>query len=108
MLSFRRHIAPVVSLVFFSDLAGCHRSPLELAPTHGKVTIANKPLTSGKVRFAAIAKGDDVNPGKPAWGKIESDGTFRLTTYRNDDGAVVGDHWVTIINSEEDLPKGVR
>jgi hypothetical protein len=57
--------------------------------------------------FAPVAKGSDVNPGKPAWGNIQSDGTFRLTTYKNDDGAVVGEHWVTIMNSEEKLPKGV-
>jgi hypothetical protein len=57
--------------------------------------------------FAPVAKGDNVNPGKPAWGSIQSNGTFRLTTYKRDDGAVVGEHWVTIMNSDEKLPEGV-
>jgi hypothetical protein len=94
-------------MVFFLALSGCNRSSLELAPVHGKVTIDNKPLFQGKVMFAPVAKGDHVNAGKPAWGNIQSDGTFRLTTYKNDDGAVVGEHWVTIMNSDEKLPKGV-
>src|SRR3954470_5912661 len=94
-------------LVLFFAIPGCNHSSLELAPVHGKVTIDNKPLFQGKVMFAPVAKGNDVNPGKPAWGNIQADGTFRLTTYKNDDGAVVGEHWVTIMNSEEKLPKGV-
>ena len=57
--------------------------------------------------FAPVAKGDSVHAGKPAWGNIQSDGTFRLTTLKKDDGAVVGEHWVTIMNSDEKLPKGV-
>src|SRR3954464_4903867 len=93
--------------VFFAAIPGCNHSSLELAPVHGKVTIDNQPLFQGKVMFAPVAKGNDVNPGKPAWGNIQSDGTYRLTTYKNDDGAVVGEHWVTIMNSEEKLPKGV-
>jgi hypothetical protein len=94
-------------LVFFVALPGCKPSSLELAPVHGKITIDSKPLFQGKVMFGPVAKGDNVNPGKPAWGNIQSDGTFRLTTYKNDDGAVVGEHWVTIMNSDEKLPKSV-
>jgi hypothetical protein len=57
--------------------------------------------------FAPVAKGENNNPGKPALGKIESDGAYRLTTFDMNDGAVVGEHWVTIINSDEELPDGV-
>src|SRR5215203_981465 len=94
-------------LVLLLALPGCNRTSLNLAPVHGKITIDNKPLFQGKVMFAPVAKGDDVNPGKPAWGNIQSNGTFRLTTNKTDDGAVVGEHWVTIMNSEEKLPEGV-
>jgi hypothetical protein len=96
-----------VLLALFVALSGCSRSSLELAPVHGKVTIDSKPLFQGKVMFAPVAKGDNTHPGKPAWGDIQSDGTFRLTTLTKDDGAVVGEHWVTIMNSDEKLPKGV-
>ena len=94
-------------LLFLAVLPGCNRSTLELAPVHGKVTIDGKPLFQGKVMFAPVAKGDSVHAGRPAWGNIQSDGAFRLTTLKKDDGAVVGEHWVTIMNSDEKLPKGV-
>jgi hypothetical protein len=95
-------------LAFLVALPGCNRSSIELAPVHGKVTIDSKPLFQGKVRFAPVAKGDNVNSGKSAWGNIQPDGTFRLTTNKNNDGAAIGEHWVTIMNSEEKLPKGVK
>jgi hypothetical protein len=46
--------------------------------------------------FAPIAKGDQLNAGKPAFGTIQAGGRFDLTTYSKGDGAVVGEHWVTI------------
>jgi hypothetical protein len=94
-------------LAFILVLPGCHRSSLELAPVHGKVMIDGKTLFQGKVMFAPVAKVDAVNPGKPGWGDIQADGSFRLTTIKKDDGAVVGEHRVTIMNSDEKLPKGV-
>src|SRR4051812_16506918 len=71
-----------LGLMFVAALSGCDRSSVEIAAVHGKITIDNKPLFQGKVMFAPMAKGDNVNPGKPAWGKIQADGTFRLTTFK--------------------------
>lgn len=77
---------------------GCgSSSSYELAPVRGTVTIGGVPLTEGKVMFAPIAKGDDHRAGKPAFGFLGSDGSFVLGTYADEDGAVVGDHWVTVI-----------
>jgi hypothetical protein len=87
-------------------LTGCSGEAYQVAPVHGVVSIDNKPLFQGKVMFAPIAKGDG-NPGKPAWSDISPEGAYRLTTFKKDDGAVIGDHWVTIINSKEELPDGV-
>ena len=39
-----------------------------------------------------------ANPGKPAFGLLGEDGSYQLTTYENDDGAVVGKHWVALVN----------
>lgn len=88
-------------------LAGCNRSNFNLAPVHGRVTIDNKPLFQGNVMFAPIARAGQENPGKPAFGKIQSNGDYHLTTFAQGDGAIVGQHWVTIINVGEDLPEGV-
>jgi hypothetical protein len=56
-----------------------------------------KPLTFGGVLF-------QPENGPMARGKIESDGTFRLTTYRDDDGAVLGKHHVQIACYETQRP----
>jgi hypothetical protein len=67
-----------------------------LAPVHGKLTVGQRPLAGAKVMFAPIASGDKPAAGKPAVGLTESDGNFTLTTYSNGDGAIVGEHWVTV------------
>jgi len=92
--------------LFAVILVGCHRTSLDIAPVHGKVTVDGKPLAKAKVRFAPTAKGN-TDPGKPAWGEIQADGTYQLTTYKTGDGAIVGEHWVTILNPDEELPDGV-
>jgi hypothetical protein len=91
-------ICLAVSVGAILAVSGCQRSPYELAPVHGTVTIDDHPLTQAKVMFAPMEVGDNPNPGKPAFGLIKEDGSFQLTTYELNDGAVVGEHWVTIIN----------
>ena len=79
--------------------AGCQRSPYELAPVHGTVTIDGRPVSQAKVMFAPVENAENAaNPGKPAFGLLRENGSYKLTTYENDDGAVVGKHWVTLVN----------
>src|SRR3990172_2569518 len=78
-------------------MTGCSRSPYELAPVHGRVTLDGRPLSQSKVMFAPVEVGDNPNPGKPAFGLVQDDGSFVLTTYRTNDGAIVGEHWVSIV-----------
>ena len=87
-------------------LAGCSKSPYELAPVDGVVTIDGTPIHDAKVMFAPIAQGENRNSGKPAFGTLEPDGSFKLTTYRDNDGAVVGEHWVTIFRLDPETPNG--
>ncbi len=87
-------------------LAGCSKSPYELAPVDGVVTIDGTPVHDAKVMFAPIARGETRNSGKPAFGPLEPDGSFKLTTYSDNDGAVVGEHWVTIIRLDPETPNG--
>jgi hypothetical protein len=83
--------------------AGCSDSPYELAQVTGAVSIDGRPFTHGKVMFAPIAKGESRLAGKAAFGQLGPDGTYRLSTYKEGDGAVAGDHWVTVIHI---APKG--
>ena len=97
-----------LTLVALCTFCGCGGSPYEVAPVRGVVTLNDKPFTQGGVMFAPLAKDDDANSGKSAVGRIQADGTYTLTTFEKNDGAVVGEHWVTIVNHDEDnVPKGV-
>lgn len=81
-------------------LAGCSGSPYQLAPAAGQVTLNGEPLSGAKVMFAPVAKEGSQKAGKPAFGLLAPSGEFTLGTYAPEDGAVVGDHWVTVIRME--------
>jgi hypothetical protein len=93
-------LAPRASLAGILALlacAGCSKSEFDVAPVSGTVMIDGKPFTQGKVMFAPIATGEAREAGRGAFGLLGPDGSFKLTTYDPDDGAVVGEHWVTVI-----------
>ncbi|WP_197527711.1 hypothetical protein [Posidoniimonas polymericola] len=69
---------------------GCSSHP-SVAPVSGKVTLDGEPLRFGSVMFQA------VSGGQPATGKIQEDGTFSLSTFGDDDGAIVGKHRVRVV-----------
>jgi hypothetical protein len=87
----------MAAILFALMISSCNRAPYPLAPVRGTVTIDGQPMTGGKVMFAPVAKGS-LNSGRPAFGEIQHDGSFALSTYSDGDGAVVGDHWVSIVN----------
>lgn len=80
---------------------GCGDGEFPLAPAAGRVTLDGSPLTNAKVMFTPIAEGDSVRSGKAAFGRLNADGRFTLGTHRKGDGAVVGEHWATIISLDE-------
>lgn len=79
-----------------SLLTGCNDYQFDVAPVRGTVTCEGQPLSSGAISFSPIAEGSG-EPGKPALGAIQPDGSFVLSTYAPDDGAVIGRHRVTYI-----------
>jgi hypothetical protein len=67
-------------------------------PVSGKVTYKGKPLTHGTVVF-------EPDAGREAHGEIGPDGVYRLSTFKQGDGAVVGAHRVSISGlNKKDLP----
>jgi hypothetical protein len=68
---------------------GCGPSDPETAVVTGIVRLDGQPLASGIVTFTPEA-------GRSATGFIQSDGTFALKTFQDDDGALPGKHTVTI------------
>lgn len=67
---------------------GCQRG-FTIVPVKGVVRYHGKPLAFGSVKFQPVN-------GLAARGDIQADGSFRLTTFEPDDGAVVGNHQVRI------------
>ena len=83
---------------FCLSLAGCGSPNLpKTVPVCGKVTWQGKPLASGSVVFnpAAVAAS---GPSRAATAELASDGTYRLSSFRPDDGVMPGEYRVTIVS----------
>ncbi len=69
--------------------AGCAPGYPEASPVVGRVTVNGEPLGSGEVQFLS-------SDGLVATGRVEPDGSYRLTTFQPDDGAMPGSHQVSV------------
>ncbi|QDT67526.1 hypothetical protein MalM25_04250 [Planctomycetes bacterium MalM25] len=87
---------------------GCGGPDYVVAPVTGAVLLDGQPLTGGRISFAPQSSGESVKSGKPGFGDIQPDGSFVVSTYGEQDGAVVGKHRITLINSDPDSPAGKR
>jgi hypothetical protein len=76
--------------------AGCNRSPYDLAPVSGLVTLDGNPLAAARVRFEPRAAGDSIDAGPGSMGITDSEGRYELETIKQNRGAVVGTHVVRI------------
>ena len=82
--------------------AGCGAgagTPPSLLPVKGKVTYKGQPLTRGVVYF------EPNGYGRTASGKLESDGTFVLSTLKHADGVVAGLQKVFMTEIDTNLAK---
>ena len=82
-------LAGVVCLAVLAVACGCGRNLPDVAPVAGRVTFGGKPVEGGTIQFWPES-------GVPARGTITPDGSYRLSTFSQDDGAVLGPHTVTI------------
>jgi hypothetical protein len=68
----------------------------KLGKVHGKVTYKGQPVTSGHITFTPVlGKGGET--GQTATGEINTDGTYEMTTFNTGDGAILGQHTVTVV-----------
>ena len=107
-MSVRHLLSLVAGLGLLFQLSGC--SPKDanmpkLAKVRGKVSYQGKPVTSGRVVFTpATGKGGDTGQG--ASGEIDTDGSYDMTTFNTGDGAILGQHIVTVvIREKKEMPK---
>lgn len=68
--------------------SACKRNP-RVVPVSGTVLYNGKPLPFGSILF-------QPDKGQNALGEIQSDGSFKLSSYALDDGAVPGRHLVSV------------
>ena len=89
--------ARVLSLAVLAGsalLAGCTPN---LAPVKGHVTCNGKPVAEAQITFNPVAKNEgDLEAGKPATGFTDAEGNFVLSTFRANDGALIGQHHVSV------------
>jgi hypothetical protein len=79
-------------------LAGCGRSRTPCVPVSGQVLLDGKPVSAGFIRLIP-------EKGRPASGTLDADGRFRLATYEDGDGCILGTHTVVISEPASDATK---
>lgn len=80
-----------------SAQAGCGGDPSlpKLGKVHGKVTYKGKPVAAGHIVFTPV-EGKGGETGQNGTGEINSDGSYEITTFKTGDGAILGQHVVTV------------
>jgi len=95
----RSHNRRLLLSLLVIALLGCGDSH-DVEPVRGSVSIAGEPATAGQIRFSPKADGDNKLVGKSAFAEIQTNGTFVLGTYEEDDGAHVGKHRATLYDAQ--------
>ena len=85
-VNYRRWV--LVLPVCLASLAGCSRG-VQVVPVEGSVYYNDQPLPFGSVMFQPTS-------GQPAGARLAEDGSFRLSTFSEFDGAIVGKHKVKV------------
>ena len=106
VMSVRHLLSLVAGLGLVYHLSGCSADPNmpKLGKVSGKVSYQGKPVDAGRVVFTPVAgKGGESDQG--ASGEISSDGSYEMTTFNTGDGAVLGQHIVTVVVRKGEMPK---
>jgi hypothetical protein len=77
------------TVVFCTVFPGCGSSRPETAPVSGRVTYRGRPVPCGRIAF-------QPEKGRLAMGAIDPEGQYTLMTFKSGDGALLGQHRVTI------------
>ena len=87
----------LVCLVPLGLMCGCGGGAgdrLSTVPAGGKVYVNDEPAGAGMLTLSPISSGeDDTRP--EIGGAVQADGTFKLTTYEEGDGAPAGEYTAT-------------
>ena len=70
-----------------------------LTPVKGKVSYKGQPVAKGRIKF------EPDGFGRSAFGSLQPDGSYVLTTEKEGDGVVAGHHRVTVVETGIKSPK---
>lgn len=80
----------LASALAIALLIGCSRTPKNVAPVKGKVTLGGQPLADAIVTFSPVTS------GSPSSGRTNASGEYELVYTRDVNGAEKGEHTVDI------------
>jgi hypothetical protein len=90
-------------------LVGCGSSgEFPVAPVKGVVTCEGKPVPYAMIFFEPIRTGDSALVGKQGFATADEKGQFVVTTYRDNDGAVLGNHNVHVMPPHAEDHPGLK
>jgi len=79
----------IIAAISVSLIAGCGNGRPTTVPISGKVRIDGVPLANAQIGFYP-------DGGRPAFGRTDDFGNYRLSCFQADDGALQGTHRVTV------------
>jgi hypothetical protein len=85
-----------ILVVGLCGLVGCSSSEFPTAPTRGRVICEGQPVPHVTVFFEPLESGKSALVGRSGFAIAKEDGTFVLTSYQPNDGAVIGRHRVRV------------
>ncbi len=86
----------VVVLALAVLLTGCGDSNPNTVTVEGRVTLDGQPVGEGTVTFQPLEPAEGF-PRRPAIGTLAADGSYRLSTFEEGDGAVPGSYQVVVV-----------
>lgn len=86
-----------VTVLALATLSGCGGGgDFATAKVTGQVICEGQPVGNVLVFFEPLTQGNNALVGKQGIGRAGADGTFQVSTYGTNDGAVVGKHRVRV------------
>jgi hypothetical protein len=98
----RRVLTTALVVVGLMFLSGCGGDSVKMTPAAGVVKLDGKPAAGIMVQF--MPNSLQGSKGPTSFGVTDDSGKFVLKTHDGREGAVVGQHMVTLFDSQEERP----
>ena len=96
MFITRGNLARIIAATMLVGLAGCSSGDFPVAPTRGQVICEGQPVPRARVFFEPLETGKSAIVGKQGLATADQNGKFVISTYGENDGAVIGKHRVRV------------